>query len=755
MLKPKEMDDHLPGFDAPAEEESPADSQSKSKKKKASGGFQSMGLSFPIIKGITKRGYKQPTPIQRKTIPLAISGKDVVAMARTGSGKTACFVLPILEKLLAPNSKPLPGKNFRALILSPTRELALQTLRFVRELGKFTGLSSAAILGGESIEQQFSVMSGKAPDIVVATPGRFLHICIEMSLKLDNIKVVVFDEADRLFELGFGEQLQEIVARLPSSRQTLLFSATMPKMLVEFARAGLSDPMLVRLDVDWKLPSTLWIGWIAVRAELKTAALLLLLDKVLTSTTPQAVVFAATKHHVEYLHLILQKAGISSTYAYSGLDPSARKIALGRFTNKKCSVLIVTDVAARGLDLPALDTVINYNFPAKPKLFVHRVGRSARAGRAGRAFSLVAAEDIAHLLDLHLFLGAELLLPSQVSEYGNTCPSGVWGGVPTSLLELRHQDVRSWEKDCSEIEEAVRTCSRGWQQYMKWREPASAEANKRAKGTDLPPLPHPFLVDEHDSTTDKMIAQIKNYTPRGTILELSAKNDSPMYLAMKRKKEVHGKMVQKVRDIKKLKAEGVLEDTSNIKPTKGGENQPAKKKKKEVVRDENYISHFASDQHTEMGMAVNFNAGAASATLELAADSGDAARAQRSALRWDRKRKKMVHVDPDGGRKMIRTESGGRVPASFRSGRYDEWRKRNVADAGSDDEDTTHYTNTKKPVSEFRPHWVKHNERVAKKSTEAKSKEFKDKQQIVKERLRKDKIKQKLKFKTNKKKKKK
>ncbi|XP_053604213.1 ATP-dependent RNA helicase DDX54 [Plodia interpunctella] len=746
MLKPKLLGDDLPGFEVPSEEKTTEnEAKSAKKKNKGSGGFQSMGFSFPVLKGITKRGYKQPTPIQRKTIPLALQGKDVVAMARTGSGKTACFVLPILEKLTSPTSKPMPGKNFRALILSPTRELALQTLKFVRELGKFTGLSSAAILGGESIEQQFSVMSGTAPDIVVATPGRFLHICIEMSLKLDHINTIVFDEADRLFELGFGEQLSEIVARLPSSRQTLLFSATLPKMLVEFARAGLSDPMLIRLDVDWKLPSTLWLGWISVRAELKTAALLLLLDKVLTPQTPQAVVFAATKHHVEYLNLILQKAGISSTYAYSGLDSSARKIALGRFINKKCSVLLVTDVAARGLDLPALDTVINYNFPATPKLFVHRVGRSARAGRAGRAWSLVAADDAAHLLDLQLFLGAALRSPAP-ADCGPACPSGVWGAMPTAALELRHQDVVAWEKNFSEVEEAARTCSRGWQQYLKWREPASAEGNRRAKLTSTPVLTHPFLVDDGQNAANELVEKIKNYTPKGTILELSTKNDSPQYIAMKAKKKLHGKMVQKTRDNKKLMAEGLLVDGLL-------DSNKNSKKTKEVVRDENYIPHQASDQHTEAGMAVNFNSGASSAELSLAADSGEAARAHHNQLRWDRKRKKMVHVDPDGGRKMIRTESGGRVPATYKSGRYNEWRKRNAApqrDDGDDDDDAGHAADAgrKKPVSEFRPHWVKHNERLAKKKAEASSKEFKNKQQIVKERLRKEKLKQRLKFKS-------
>ncbi|XP_045765584.1 ATP-dependent RNA helicase DDX54 [Maniola jurtina] len=753
MGRKKENEDDLPGFEAPTQGETVKnDITLQKKQKKGSGGFQSMGFNFHVLKGITKRGYKQPTPIQRKTIPITLENKDLVAMARTGSGKTACFVLPILEKLVSPVNKPLQGKNLRALILSPTRELALQTLRFVRELGKFTGLSSAAILGGESIEQQFGIMSGSTPDIVVATPGRFLHICIEMSLKLDNIKVVVFDEADRLFELGFGEQLREIVARLPSHRQTLLFSATLPKMLVEFARAGLTEPVLVRLDVDWKLPSTLWLAWIYVRAELKTAALLLLLDKVLTSNS-QAVVFAATKHHVEYLHLILKQAGISSTYAYSGLDASARKIALGKFTNKRCSVLLVTDVAARGLDLPSLDTVINYNFPAKPKLFVHRVGRSARAGRAGRAFSLVAAEDVAHLIDLQLFLGAQLAMPSEVSECGAACPSGVWGAMPTAALELRHQDVIAWENSHSEIEDAARVCGRGWQQYIRWREAASAEANRKAKLTTPPTLPHPYLVDPSQMQAEELVDQIKNFRPKGTILELVNKNDSPMYQAMKAKRRAHGKMVQKTREGKMQQAEGILDERTKTNSIEESLNVKDAKRKKPGHRDENYIPHFASDQHTEAGMAVNFAASASSAELELHGDCDVGLRGRRAQLRWDRKRKKMVHVDPDGGRKMIRTESGGRVSASFRSGRYDEWRRRNAPPDQDERPHAQDHTGPK-PVSEFRPRWVKHNERVAKKKAEASTNEFRNKQQIVKERLRRDKIKQKLKFKMSKKKKK-
>lgn len=176
-----------------------------------------------------------------QAIPILLEGRDVVAMARTGSGKTASFLIPLFEKLKAHAAKT----GTRALILSPTRELAVQTLKFIKELGKFTGLKAAVVLGGDSMEDQFAAIHGN-PDVIVATPGRFLHVCIEMDLKLSSIEYVVFDEADRLFEMGFGEQLSDIFTRLSDSRQTLLFSATLPKVLVEFAKAGLTDPVLIR-----------------------------------------------------------------------------------------------------------------------------------------------------------------------------------------------------------------------------------------------------------------------------------------------------------------------------------------------------------------------------------------------------------------------------------------------------------------------------------------------------------------------------
>ncbi|MCJ1451454.1 ATP-dependent RNA helicase dbp10 [Mycoblastus sanguinarius] len=220
----------------------------KGRSAKGSRGFQAMGLNANLLKAITRKGFSLPTPIQRKTIPLVIDGQDVVGMARTGSGKTAAFVVPMIEKLKCHSVKV----GARALLLSPSRELALQTLKVIKELGRGSDLKCVLLVGGESLEEQFAMISSN-PDIVIATPGRFLHLKVEMGLDLSSIRYVVFDEADRLFELGFEAQLREILHALPQSRQTLLFSATLPKSLVEFARAGLQEPSLVRLDAESKI----------------------------------------------------------------------------------------------------------------------------------------------------------------------------------------------------------------------------------------------------------------------------------------------------------------------------------------------------------------------------------------------------------------------------------------------------------------------------------------------------------------------
>ncbi|XP_076066915.1 ATP-dependent RNA helicase DDX54 [Oratosquilla oratoria] len=486
----------------------------QNRKKKKSGGFQVMGLSHNVYRGIMKKGYKVPTPIQRKTIPVILERRDVVAMARTGSGKTACFLIPLFERLKMHMAKA----GARALILSPTRELALQTLKFTRDIGKFTGLRAAVILGGDSIEGQFAAIH-ENPDIIIATPGRFVHVCVEMELKLTNIEYVVFDEADRLFEMGFSEQLREIMARLPDSRQTLLFSATLPKMLVEFARAGLVDPVLMRLDVESKLSENLRTTFFKVNMEDKLAVLLYLL-RCIIKPKEQTVIFTATKHHVEYLHMILEKAGISSTYTYSSLDATARKINVAKFQSKKVQCMVVTDVAARGIDIPLLDNVINYNFPAKSKLFVHRVGRVARAGRCGVAYSLIAPDEYPYLLDLHLFLSKSIRYASQEpKEEEEEDWNHIYGRAPQTLIDSEMDQIRQWHETSVDVDTMKQTTINAYKQYVKSRPPASNESIRRMKDEPLEQLMgfHPLLLTEtskQEKERNSMLEALKKVRPK-------------------------------------------------------------------------------------------------------------------------------------------------------------------------------------------------------------------------------------------------
>jgi len=337
-----------------------------------------MGLSKSVFGGVMRMGYRVPSPIQRKVIPIAMMGRDVVAMARTGSGKTAAFLIPLLERLVSHSTKV----GVRGIILSPTRELAQQTMNFLIKLGKLTDLRGSLIIGGHNIENQFEALASN-PDILVSTPGRLLHLLMEVTeFTLDLAEVIIFDEADRLFEMGFKAQLHDIMQRMPPARQTMLFSATLPRILIEFTRAGLRDPEFVRLDVESKVSPNLRLAFFAVRSEEKSAVLLYVCRQ-LIAKNKQTIIFTATRHHVEYIAGVLGAFGLPALPVYGTLDMDARQDNVAAFRAGKCQFLVVTDVAARGIDIPLLDVVINYDFPPKPKVFVHRVGRVARQNRSG------------------------------------------------------------------------------------------------------------------------------------------------------------------------------------------------------------------------------------------------------------------------------------------------------------------------------------------------------------------------------------
>uniref|UniRef100_A0A8C1Q0W3 ATP-dependent RNA helicase DDX54 n=1 Tax=Cyprinus carpio TaxID=7962 RepID=A0A8C1Q0W3_CYPCA len=647
--------------------------RAQNKKKKKSGGFQSMGLSYPVYKGVMKKGYKVPTPIQRKTIPVILDGKDVVAMARTGSGKTAAFLVPMFEKLKAPQAQT----GARALVLTPTRELALQTMKFTRELGKFTGLKTALILGGDSI---------------IGTPGRLMHVIQEMNLKLQAVEYVVFDEADRLFEMGFAEQLQEIIRRLPDTRQTLLFSATLPKMIVEFARAGLTEPVLIRLDVDTKLSDQLKLSFFHLRLDDKPALLLHLLRNVV-KPQEQTVVFVATKHHVEYLKELLTVEGIECAYIYSALDQTARKINIGRFVHRKAMVLVVTDVAARGIDIPLLDNVINYNFPSKPKLFLHRVGRVARAGRGGTAVSLVCSDEVPYLYDLHLFLGR----PVQLAHLEHTPDAdGVFGRVPQSILDDEESQLLTAHENSLDLQNLRRISENAYKQYLKSRPSPAAESIKRTRNTQLSSMAvHPLLGECGPLEADH----------RGTIFEINSNNKSSASGVMRAKRSRDDRLLDKFSKARAERIESAVpavtrteeeqedEDLQTVfSEVVGGKRRkqndetdgPKSKKNKTSGKDEEfYIPYRPKDFNSERGLSLGGDAGsfeqqASSVVLDLMGDESNTLNQNKSLMKWDRKRKRFVQdTGKDDKNKKIRTESGQVVTSKKRKKSfYEEWKKK-------------------------------------------------------------------------------
>ncbi|OWZ15018.1 DEAD/DEAH box RNA helicase [Phytophthora megakarya] len=520
------------------------------------GGFQHLGLSPAVFRGVMAMGYKVPTPIQRKSLPIVLSGKDCVAMARTGSGKTAAFLIPMVEKLKEHSTKI----GVRAVVLSPTRELAVQTLRFAKQLSKFTSLKMALIVGGEGMDQQFEAIAAN-PDVLVATPGRLMHHLQEIpDFNLKAVEYVVFDEADRIFEMGFAEQLQEILKNMPTTRQTLLFSATLPKALVQFARAGLSDPELIRLDVENKISENLKLAFFTVRS-LDKPALFLYMVREFLPKGDQTIVFAATRHHVEFLHALLAANHIEASCAYGDMDQASRKINLGKFRAKKTSLLIVTDVAARGIDIPLLNNVLNYSFPPTAKLFVHRVGRAARAGRSGTAFSFVDPDETPFMVDLHLYIGRRLE-DSSPEESAGTKPYTLstmrvedvhYGAFPNDLIDQENEAIQEMMRSHPHVSPLVKVCDNAYKAYARTRADPSKNSIHRGKELAVKKM-HPLFLQEYalDKTkADKAayIDSLQTFRPPQTIFEIasgahtSAKRSSPGVQMMVKKRKLHGKII--------------------------------------------------------------------------------------------------------------------------------------------------------------------------------------------------------------------
>jgi ATP-dependent RNA helicase RhlE len=353
-------------------------------------------LAPPVVKGVRAAGYVDPTPIQRKAIPLILEGKDLIGAAQTGTGKTAAFVLPILTRLLG------GPRRLRALVLTPTRELAAQVETNARDYARFTDLSVGVVYGGVPIPPQERLLKQHGVDFLVATPGRLLDLHDRLALRLDFIEVLVLDEADRMVDMGFAPDLKRILRLMPKERQTLMFSATMPPELNRVANEALRDPARVDLAPPQRPAAGITQAVYPVPRHLKTD----LLDSMLSqSEVSSVIVFARTKHGADKLTRDLQRRGHSVATLHGNRSQSQRERALGDLRRGRVQVLVATDIASRGIDVEGITHVINYDVPHAPEDYVHRIGRTGRVDAVGDAFTLISPEEMKQLSAIERFLG--------------------------------------------------------------------------------------------------------------------------------------------------------------------------------------------------------------------------------------------------------------------------------------------------------------------------------------------------------------
>jgi ATP-dependent RNA helicase RhlE len=366
--------------------------------------FKDLAIIQPILKALEAEGYTHPTLIQEQAIPILLQGKDLLACAQTGTGKTAAFAIPIIQLLHLEQKKNKDHKKIKALVVTPTRELAIQIGDSFTTYGKFTNINNTVIFGGVGQDAQTRELS-RGVDVLIATPGRLLDLMNQGYIKLNDIQFCVLDEADHMLDMGFIHDIKKIIAKLPSKRQSLFFSATMPSAIVELSKKILGNPERITIKPEQATAEKVEQAVYYVSKKSKPKLLIHLIQ---ASPKESVLVFSRTKHGANKIVKILDKAQITSAAIHGNKSQGARQLALNNFKNGKSKVLIATDIAARGIDVEELSLVINYDLPNIPETYVHRIGRTGRAKASGIALSFCDNEEKAFLKDIQKLIDQKI-----------------------------------------------------------------------------------------------------------------------------------------------------------------------------------------------------------------------------------------------------------------------------------------------------------------------------------------------------------
>jgi ATP-dependent RNA helicase DDX27 len=508
--------------------------------------FSQFNLSRPLLRAVEAMGYTAPTEVQAKVIPLALAGRDVCASALTGSGKTAAFVIPFLERLLY---RPKDQAAIRVIVVSPTRELAMQTFEVVQKLSKFTDITSVLICGGKKDVRSQSVQLQKRPDIVIGTPGRLIdHLMNTSAVRVDMLDILVLDEVDRLLDLGFQDEIEELVKHCPKSRQTLLFSATMTSKVDDLAKLSLKRPVRVKTLGNASTTALRLVQeFIRLRKEDEKEAILAAV--LCRASTTRTIAFFETKKEAHRFHIVLSLLGAKSAEMHGDLPQIQRNHALQQFKNGAVNVLIATDVASRGIDITGVHCVVNAEMPRSVSTYIHRVGRTARAGSSGRSVTIVS--DVRRKVLKSLLKGGEAVSLVENADQNilqRTIPSAVITQYTEKIAELEEeiQETMATEGANRQIDEAMMEAeraenmlqyeeeiksrpSRAWYQSEKEKK-AVAEASKEASKRALDE------IDEDGDPVEEETKRAKKERTVGKDEYLDDRDSKPKKKVLSRKK---------------------------------------------------------------------------------------------------------------------------------------------------------------------------------------------------------------------------